>query len=209
MLVEDTNVTLKLKSTSLLFGLLSDTHINILAREGMITPFEEVFRRYDDKGRRVISYGLSSTGYDVRLANKIAFFKPNIEIDMVDPKDFPTHLMMEQQSEDFFVVQPHSFVLGYSFERFSMPTDVMGLCEGKSTYVRTGIHIPVTPLEPGWCGHLTIEIYNASPYPTKIYPYEGIIQVLFFRTQDTPMTNYAARHGKYQNQGAEITYPRM
>jgi dCTP deaminase len=183
-----------------------DTWIKKMAREySMIEPFvEEQVRTVD--GRPVISYGMSSFGYDIRVSNEFRVFT-NVHCSIVDPKNFDPKGLIEVTG-DFCIIPPNSFVLALSVEWFRLPRNVVTICVGKSTYARCGIIVNVTPFEPGWEGKAVLEISNTTPLPAKIYANEGLAQVLFFES-DTPCeTSYADRKGKYQNQD-EITLARM
>lgn len=162
--------------------------------------------------RKVISYGISSYGYDVRIASKFKIFTP-VSCVSVDPKG-----MQDDCFVDYIVppgqklsIPPNSFVLGYSVEELQIPNDVVCICIGKSTYARCGIIVNVTPLEPGWRGHITIEISNTSPLPALVYPEEGICQVMFLKGADKPENSYTSKPGggKYQDQSADITLPKV
>ena len=159
----------------------------------MIKPFEE---RQVRTG--VISYGVSSYGYDLRIADEFKIFT-NINNTLVDPKRFDTRSFVDYQGE-VCIVPPNSFALGRSMEYFKIPRNVLTICVGKSTYARCGIITNVTPLEPEWEGFVTLEISNTTPLPAKIYANEGIAQVLFFESDEACETSYADRQGKYQGQ---------
>jgi dCTP deaminase len=178
-----------------------DSWIRARAKEGMIEPFEE---RQVRQG--TISYGLSSYGYDIRIADEYKIFT-NVNNSLVDPKAFD-----ERSFVDFTgpvcIVPPNSFALGRSVEYFRVPRNVLTICVGKSTYARCGIITNVTPLEPEWQGHVTLEISNTTPLPAKIYSFEGIAQVIFFETEDVCEVSYADRGGKYQSQRG-VTLPRL
>jgi dCTP deaminase len=180
--------------------LLNDRQIRELALRGMIDPFVDRQVRVEG-GVPVISYGLSSFGYDVRIAEEFFVFSNVFGGTVVDPKAFPEEAMVRRVvgPHEAVVIPPNSYVLGRSVEYFRIPEDVMVVCVGKSTYARAGIIVNVTPLEPGWEGYITIEISNATPLPAKVYAHEGILQVLFFRGEP-PEVTYAARGGKYQGQ---------
>lgn len=183
--------------------ILPDHRIRTLASEhSMIEPFVDGQVRED-----VVSYGLSSFGYDMRVAGEFRVFTPNIYNSVVDPKRIDERAMVEYEVDDHILIPPNSYVLGRSIERFSMPPDTLGLVLGKSTYARSGIIVNVTPLEPGWEGHVTIEIGNGTSLPAKVYADEGIAQVVFFRGEQ-PDISYADKKGKYQNQEG-ITLPRL
>ena len=172
----------------------SDRWIRQLALEqGMIKPFEERQVR-----SAVISYGLSSYGYDLRIADEFKIFT-NINNTIVDPKAFDPRSFVDYQGP-VCIVPPNSFVLGRSVEYFKIPRNVLTLCVGKSTYARCGIITNVTPFEPEWEGFVTLEISNTTPLPAKIYANEGIAQVLFFESDEACETSYADRQGKYQGQ---------
>ncbi len=168
---------------------------------GMIEPFAD---RQIRKG--VISYGVSSYGYDVRIADEFRIFT-NINTTIVDPKDFDSRSFVEFKG-DVCIIPPNSFALGRSVEYFRIPRDVMTICLGKSTYARCGIITNVTPLEPGWEGYVTLEISNTTPLPAKIYANEGIAQVLFFESDEACEISYADKKGKYQAQTG-VTLPKV
>ncbi|MFZ8801965.1 MAG: dCTP deaminase [Candidatus Calescibacterium sp.] len=173
---------------------MSDKWIKKMAKEyGMIEPFEENLVR---KG--VISYGLSSYGYDFRIADEFKIFT-NVASTIVDPKNFDERSFVSVKG-DYCIIPPNSFVLGRSVEYFRIPRDVIGICLGKSTYARCGIIVNVTPLEPGWEGFLTVEISNTTPLPAKIYAWEGIAQVIFVKGNEECEISYKDRKGKYMYQ---------
>jgi dCTP deaminase len=154
-----------------------------------------------------ISYGLSSFGYDIRVADEFRIFTPATgRLTVVDPKAIDESLMAPYQG-DVCIIPPNSFALARTIEYFRIPSNIMTLCVGKSTYARCGIIVNVTPFEPGWEGFVTLEISNTTPLPAKIYANEGIAQVLFFEGEQPDVT-YADRAGKYQRQTG-ITLPRM
>ena len=161
--------------------------------KSMIKPFED---RQVRKG--TISYGLSSYGYDIRIADEFKIFT-NINTTIVDPKGFDPRSFVDVQGE-VAVIPPNSFALGRSVEYFKIPRNVLTICVGKSTYARCGIITNVTPFEPEWEGYVTLEISNTTPLPAKIYANEGIAQVLFFESDEACETSYADRQGKYQGQ---------
>ncbi len=184
-------------------GLKPDHWIRKMAQEqGMIEPFV-------DKQARdgVISYGLSSYGYDMRVANEFKVFT-NVYSAIVDPKNFSPESFVDVMTDDVCVVPPNSFALARSVEYFRIPRSVLTLCVGKSTYARTGIVTNVTPFEPGWEGYVTLEISNTTPLPAKIYANEGIAQVLFFEGDEECEVSYADKKGKYQGQTG-VTPPRL
>ncbi|MBD3297294.1 MAG: dCTP deaminase [candidate division Zixibacteria bacterium] len=171
-----------------------DTWIQRMARDhGMIEPFAD--RQVRDG---VISYGVSSYGYDMRVADEFQVFT-NVYGSVVDPKDFRSDAFVTIQS-DVCVIPPNSFALGRSVEYFRIPRNVITVCLGKSTYARCGIIVNVTPFEPEWEGHVTLEISNTTPLPARIYANEGIAQVLFFESTDVCDISYADKKGKYQAQ---------
>jgi dCTP deaminase len=180
----------------------SDKWIRKMAQEHkMIEPYED--RQVRDG---VISYGVSSYGYDMRVADEFRIFT-NVNSSIVDPKHFDSKSFVEFKG-DVCIVPPNSFALGRSVEYFRIPRNVLTLCVGKSTYARCGIIVNVTPLEPEWEGHVTLEISNTTPLPARIYANEGLAQVIFLAAAETCETSYANRAGKYQGQRG-ITVPQM
>lgn len=182
----------------------SDRWINEMAREhSMIAPFEPEQVRYhgDDK---VISYGTSSYGYDVRCAREFKIFT-NINSSIVDPKQFTDQNFVDVES-DVCIIPPNSFALARTIEYFKIPRKVLTICLGKSTYARCGIIVNVTPLEPEWEGHITLEFSNTTPLPAKIYANEGVAQILFLESDEICQTSYKDRGGKYQGQTG-VTLP--
>ena len=182
--------------------ILNDREIARLAREqGMIDPFVPEQVRVVNPGtpaeRRVISYGLSSFGYDLRVAREFKIFT-NVNSSIVDPKQFDPKAFVDFEG-DVCIIPPNSFALARSMEYFRIPEDIVCITLGKSTYARCGIIVNITPAEPGWRGYLTIEISNTTPLPARIYAGEGIAQMLFFRGE-RPSVTYASRQGKYQDQ---------
>jgi len=171
---------------------------------GMIEPFVDAQVRYVE-GQKVISFGLSSYGYDLRVANEFKIFT-NINNSMVDPKNFRDDAFFHIEA-DHCIVPPNSFALARSVEYFRIPRDVLTICLGKSTYARCGIIVNVTPFEPEWEGFVTLEISNTTPLPAKIYANEGLAQVIFYQSDDPCETSYADRGGKYMKQ-VGITVPR-
>ena len=168
---------------------------------GMIDPFE-----VDQIRDGVISYGLSSYGYDIRVASEFKVFT-NVHNVVVDPKQFDPRSFVDVR-DDTCIIPPNSFALARTEEYFRIPRNVLVVCVGKSTYARCGIIVNVTPLEPTWEGYLTLEISNTTPLPAKIYGGEGIAQLLFFAGDQEPTIAYAERHGKYQHQSG-VTLPRL
>ncbi|TEU00615.1 MAG: dCTP deaminase [Anaerolineales bacterium] len=183
-------------------GLKPDHWIARMAREErMIEPFAE------GKAREgVISYGVSSYGYDIRVADEFKIFT-NVYSVVVDPKNFDTASMVDYQGE-VCIIPPNSFVLARTVEYFRIPRGVLTVCVGKSTYARCGIIVNVTPFEPEWEGYVTLEISNTTPLPAKIYANEGIAQVLFFEGDEVCNISYADKKGKYQKQD-RIMLPRL
>lgn len=181
------------------FGLLSDQEIARLAlEEGMLVPFEPRQVRVA-KEIPLVSHGLSSFGYDMRVGYEFRIFTPSTgNLSYIDPKNFDHSLLYTYRGSHCFI-PPHSFALASSMEHFRIPEDVLAICLGKSTYARCGCIVNVTPFEPGWRGFVTIEISNTTPLPLKVYGGEGIAQVLFFRGK-RPQVTYADRKGKYQDQ---------
>ncbi len=167
----------------------------------MIEPFEPGLQRDG-----VISYGLSSFGYDLRAAPEWRVFV-NAFNTVVDPKAFDPASFVTVEAETC-VIPPNSFVLTRSVEYLRIPDDVLVIALGKSSYARTGIVANVTPLEPGWEGHVTLELSNTTPLPAKVYANEGIVQLLFFQGEERPETTYADRKGKYQGQRG-VTLPKL
>jgi dCTP deaminase len=179
-----------------------DTWITRMAREhNMIDPF------VDDQVRQgVISYGVSSYGYDVRVGDEFKVFT-NVYNTVVDPKNFDPKSFVDIKA-DVCIIPPNSFALASTIEYFRIPRDILTVCLGKSTYARCGIIVNVTPFEPEWEGHVTIEISNTTPLPAKIYANEGIAQVLFFQSDEPCARSYKDKKGKYQAQRG-VTLPRL
>lgn len=175
-------------------GLKPDHWIRKMALEAnMITPFVD-----SQKRDGVISYGLSSYGYDIRVADEFKIFT-NVFSAIVDPKNFSQQSMIDFKGE-VCIIPPNSFALARTVEYFRIPRDVLTVCVGKSTYARCGIIVNVTPFEPEWEGFVTLEISNTTPLPAKIYSNEGIAQVLFFEGDEPCDISYADKKGKYQHQ---------
>jgi dCTP deaminase len=180
----------------------SDRWITQMAQDhGMIDPFENSQVRSG-----VISYGVSSYGYDMRVANEFRIFT-NVLNSIVDPKQFDPNSFVEFTG-DICIVPPNSFALARSVEYFRIPRNILTVTLGKSTYARCGIITNVTPLEPEWEGHVTLEISNTTPLPAKIYANEGIAQVLFFKGEEEPLISYKDKKGKYQGQTG-VTLPKL
>ena len=167
----------------------------------MIEPFEESLQK-----EGVLSYGLSSYGYDARVSNKFKIFT-NVDSATVDPKNFMNESFVDRKSESC-IIPPNSFVLAQTVEYFRIPRNVLVICVGKSTYARCGIIVNVTPLEPEWEGHVTLEFSNTTPLPAKIYANEGAAQFLFFEGVETCEKSYADRKGKYMHQTG-VTLPKL
>jgi dCTP deaminase len=183
-------------------SIMSDRWIREMATgHGMIEPFESSQVRSG-----VISYGVSSYGYDMRVADDFRIFT-NVMSSIVDPKAFDPKSFVEFKG-DVCIVPPNSFALARSVEYFRIPRNVLTICVGKSTYARCGIITNVTPFEPEWEGYVTLEISNTTPLPARIYANEGIAQVLFFRGDEAPQVSYADKKGKYQAQTG-VTLPRL
>ena len=167
----------------------------------MIVPFED---RQVRAG--VISYGLSSYGYDIRVADEFKVFT-NINSTVVDPKNFDSRSFVDLKTE-ICIIPPNSFALAKTVEYFRIPRDVLTICVGKSTYARCGLIVNVTPFEPEWEGYVTLEISNTTPLPARVYANEGIAQVLFFQSDEMCEVSYADKKGKYQKQQG-LTLPRL
>ena len=183
-------------------GLKPDHWIRKMVREeGMIEPFAD-----NQVHDGVISYGVSSYGYDIRVANEFKIFT-NVYSAIVDPKDFKSESMVDFKG-DVCIIPPNSFALARTVEYFRIPRSVLTICVGKSTYARCGIIVNVTPFEPQWEGFVTLEISNTTPLPAKIYANEGIAQVLFFQADEECETSYADKKGKYQKQES-IVLPKV
>ena len=183
-------------------GVMPDSWIRERAlRDGLIEPFVEAQKRDGCK-----SYGLSSYGYDARVSDEFKIFT-NVDSAVVDPKAFSSSSFVDRQT-DVCVIPPNSFALARTVEYFRVPRDVLVICLGKSTYARCGIIVNVTPLEPEWEGHVTLEFSNTTPLPAKIYANEGACQFLFLKGDSICETSYADRAGKYMGQKG-VTLPRL
>jgi len=167
----------------------------------MIEPFVEAQKREGN-----ISYGVSSYGYDARVADEFMIFT-NVDSAVVDPKEFSDDTFVKRKT-DVCIIPPNSFVLARTVEYFRIPKDVLVICLGKSTYARCGIIVNVTPLEPGWEGHVTLEFSNTTPLPAKVYANEGACQFLFFKGDSPCEVTYADRAGKYMGQRG-VTLPKL
>jgi dCTP deaminase len=183
-------------------AVMPDSWIRAMAQaHGMIEPFVD---RQTREG--VISYGLSSYGYDARVAPEFRIFT-NVDNAIVDPKDFSAQSFVERTGETC-IIPPNSFALARTVEYFRIPRDVLVICLGKSTYARCGMIVNVTPLEPEWEGHVTLEISNTTPLPARVYANEGVCQFLFLKGEAPPEVSYADRKGKYMRQTG-VTLPRL
>jgi dCTP deaminase len=184
----------------------SDRWIRRMAgRERMIEPFEPFQVRELDRGERAISFGTSSYGYDIRCADEFKIFT-NINSTIVDPKNFDANSFVDVKS-NVCMIPPNSFALARTVEYLRIPRNVLVICLGKSTYARCGIIVNVTPLEPEWEGHVTLEFSNTTPLPAKIYANEGVAQILFFESDEVCDSSYKDRGGKYQGQ-CGVTLPK-
>jgi dCTP deaminase len=184
----------------------SDRWIKEMASQhGMIEPFEPGQVRQDPQGGKIVSYGTSSYGYDVRCSREFKVFT-NIHSATVDPKAFDEASFVDVES-DVCIIPPNSFALARTVEYFRIPRNVLTICLGKSTYARCGIIVNVTPLEPEWEGHVTLEFSNTTTLPAKIYANEGVAQMLFFESDEVCEVSYKDRGGKYQGQRG-VTLPR-
>jgi dCTP deaminase len=182
----------------------SDRWIRDQAARGMITPFEP-YQVREVNGRRVISYGVSSYGYDVRCGNQFKIFT-NINSTIVDPKNFDERSFVDFEG-DVCIIPPNSFALATTVEYFRIPRSVLTICLSKSTYARCGIIVNVTPFEPEWEGQVTLEFSNTTNLPAKIYANEGVAQVLFLESDEVCEISYKDRGGKYQGQRG-VTLPK-
>ena len=179
--------------------LLNDNEIHELCINGnMISPFVPNQVK-EINGKRAVSFGLSSFGYDARLDHQFLICKSRLDRSYLDPKHDTTNLFDDYREDHSILIPPHGFVLAQTLEHFSMPPDVLALCIGKSTYARLGLVVNVTPLEPCWEGRVTMELSNTTDLPTRVYVGEGIAQFLFFKG-NKPDVNYSTRNGKYQGQ---------
>lgn len=179
----------------------NDRWIREMAEKGMINPFAE-----NQVREGVISYGISSYGYDMRISDEFKIFN-NVNNAVIDPKKFDPDSFVDFKG-DICVIPPNSFVLATSVEYFRIPRETIVICLGKSTYARCGIVVNVTPLEPEWEGHVTIEISNTAPLPAKLYANEGIAQIIFLESKEVCARSYADKTGKYQAQKG-ITLPKI
>ena len=183
-------------------SVLSDRWIKKMALEKeMIKPFVS-----EQKRENLISYGLSSFGYDARVSNEFKIFT-DVDSAIVDPKNFKNNSFVSRKANEC-IIPPNSFALASTVEYFKIPNDVMVICLGKSTYARCGIIVNVTPLEPGWEGHVTLEFSNTTPLPAKIYANEGAAQLIFLKGNEEPALTYEKRNGKYMKQ-IGVTLPKV
>ncbi len=183
-------------------SVLSDRWIKKMALEKeMIQPFVS-----KQEGKKVISYGLSSFGYDARVSDEFKIFT-DVDSAVVDPKNFKSNSFVSRKVKEC-IIPPNSFVLASTVEYFKIPKDVLVICLGKSTYARCGIIVNVTPLEPGWEGHVTLEFSNTTPLPAKIYANEGAAQFVFLQGNEEPLVTYEKRNGKYMKQSG-VTLPKV
>lgn len=181
---------------------MSDRWIKKMVDEcDMISPFQE-----EQVGKGIVSYGVSSYGYDARVSDEFKIFT-NVHNAIIDPKKLPEESFINKKS-DVCIIPPNSFVLACTVEYFKIPRDVLVLCLGKSTYARCGIIVNVTPLEPEWEGRVTLEFSNTTTLPAKIYANEGVCQFIFLKADETCVRSYKDKHGKYMNQ-TEITLPKI
>ncbi len=187
-------------------ALQSDKWIQKMAEEeGMISPFQNAQVK-EVGNKKIVSYGLSSYGYDLRVSNKFKVFT-NVYNSVVDPKNFKDDSFVDIEG-DTCIIPPNSFALAVSVEYFKIPSNILTLCVGKSTYARCGIIVNVTPFEPEWEGYVTLEISNTTPLPAIVYSGEGLAQILFFKGEQQCATTYADRKGKYMKQEG-ITIPAL
>ena len=181
---------------------LSDRWIKKMSLEKeMIKPFVD-----EQKAGKNISYGLSSFGYDARVSNEFKIFT-DVDSAIVDPKNFKSNSFVARKVDEC-IIPPNSFALASTVEYFKIPEDVMVICLGKSTYARCGIIVNVTPLEPGWEGHVTLEFSNTTPLPAKVYAHEGAAQFIFLKGNEKPEVTYDKRNGKYMKQSG-VTLPKV
>jgi dCTP deaminase len=183
----------------------SDKWIRRMAAKGMIEPFEPGQVKASD-GRKIVSYGTSSYGYDIRCSTEFKIFT-NVNSTIIDPKHFDEKSFVDFKGE-VCIIPPNSFALARTVEYFRIPRNVLTICLGKSTYARCGIIVNVTPLEPEWEGHVTLEFSNTTPLPARIYANEGVAQVIFLESDEVCETSYRDRGGKYQGQRG-VTLPKI
>lgn len=187
--------------------ILSDKSIiDLVKSHKIITPFEQTQVRYDSNNSKIISYGLSSYGYDARVSDEFKIFT-NIDSAIVDPKNFVDQSFVDRKAE-VCTIPPNSFALARTVEYFRIPRDILVICVGKSTYARCGIIVNVTPLEPEWEGYVTLEFSNTTPLPAKVYANEGACQFIFLKGDKECLASYKDKAGKYMNQKG-VTLPIM
>ena len=183
--------------------ILNDKQIKKLVKEeDMINPF------IDESIAQGISHGLNSFGFDLRCGDEFKIFT-NIKGATADPKNFTEDNFITVKGEPSILIPPNSFALASTIEKFKIPDDILVICLGKSTYARCGIIVNVTPLEPGWTGHVTLELSNSTPLPAKVYANEGCCQFIFLKGNERPETTYADRKGKYMDQENKVTLPKV
>lgn len=188
-------------------AILSDIEIRQRVKSGkMIEPFVDSLQKINQKNEGLISYGVSSYGYDARVSDEFKIFT-NVDSAIVDPKNFANEGFVTRKT-DVCIIPPNSFVLARTVEYFKIPRDILVVCVGKSTYARCGIIVNVTPLEPEWEGHVTLEFSNTTPLPAKIYAGEGACQFLFLKADQLCETSYKDRAGKYMKQ-VGVTLPKI
>lgn len=193
-------------------SVLCDQELKELAKQGMITPFSDRLIN-EQNGVKLLSYGLSSYGYDIRLSPSQCLLFGGVQHGMCDAKDFDPAILKETELHEdergrYFILPPFGYCLGVAVERLALPRDVTVVAVGKSTYARAGIMANITPAEAGWEGHLTLEISNCTPLFNKIYADEGICQLLFYRGKPCEVS-YQERKGKYQKQPAEVVLSKV
>ena len=189
-----------------IMAIMSDKWIKEkVAKDGMISPFASSQVK-EIESKKIISYGVSSYGYDARVSSEFKIFT-NINTTIVDPKNFDSQSLVSKET-DVCIIPPNSFALARTVEYFKIPKDILVICVGKSTYARCGIIVNVTPLEPGWEGFVTLEFSNTTPLPAKIYANEGACQFLFFSGNEPCEISYSDRAGKYMGQEG-VTLPRI
>ena len=196
MSTQETNMKLTDIKVGNSLSVLPDYEIDRIAKEGAIENYVPTLVRESD-GKKIISYGLSSYGYDVRLSTKFKIFN-NINHGIIDPIEFNESLCVDHEGE-YCIIPPNSYILGVTIEKFKIPDDIIAICVGKSSYARCGAIVNVTPIEPGFEGEIVIEIANSTPLPIKVYANMGIAQFIFFRGPKCQV-NYRDRKGKYQGQ---------
>ena len=183
--------------------ILNDKQIKkLVEEEDMINPF------VDKSVAQGISHGLNSFGFDLRCGEEFKIFT-NIKGATADPKNFTEDNFVTVNGESSILIPPNSFALASTVEKFKIPEDILVICLGKSTYARCGIIVNVTPLEPGWTGHVTLELSNSTPLPAKIYANEGCCQFIFLKGNERPEITYADRKGKYMDQENKVTLPKV